>query len=117
MGGYQQASAGNHLTYSPNTTGKTWRDQVGKEPVLKGVLAVFLLGDLPPFLSGLLDNLQLYNGWCESHLSASYPLKHSQRISQNLEKHKALLQKQLAMADDQVDLYRVSLDLELSVLQ
>ncbi len=66
-----------------------------------------VLDDLPPFLRGLLENLHSYSAWVEGQLSASYPLRFSHSISQNLEKHKALLEKQLEMADDQVDLYRV----------
>lgn len=66
------------------------------------------LTDLPPFLRQMVDSVRQYAQWCEEMLGASYPLKISSKINDNLQRQMCILQDQTKSVEEQVHLYRVS---------
>lgn len=66
------------------------------------------LDDLPPFLRQMVDSLNRYSEWCEQMLAASYPLKISSKINDNLQRQREVLDKEMKFLQEQIQLYRVS---------
>ena len=60
-----------------------------------------------------MDSLSKYSVWCEQMLAASYPLKISSKVNDNLQRQKSILESQTKFVEEQIHLYRVS---EVSVL-
>ena len=66
------------------------------------------LDDLPLFLRNMVDSLNGYSEWCEQMLAASYPLKISSKINDNLQRQRRVLDSQMKFLLEQIQLYRVS---------
>ena len=56
----------------------------------------------------MVESVHSYSVWCEQMLGASYPLKISSKINDNLQRQKSILENQSKFLEEQVGLYRVS---------
>ena len=66
-----------------------------------------LFTDLPSFLRNMVDSVHSYTEWCEQMLGASYPLKISSKVNDNLQRQKSILDSQTKFVHEQIQLYRV----------
>ena len=66
------------------------------------------LEDLPLFLRNMVESVNVHTGWCEQMMSASYPLRISSKVNDNLQRQKSILEDQTKFVQEQIQLYRVS---------
>ena len=69
------------------------------------------LSELPPFLRHMVESVQAHAKWCEDMLGASYPLKISSKINENLQRQKCIVQEQTKFMMEQIQLYKVRCDI------
>lgn len=55
----------------------------------------------------MVESVTAYAEWCEEMLAASYPLKISSKINDNLQRQKEILESQTKFVHEQIQLYRV----------
>lgn len=66
------------------------------------------LDDLPLFLQNMVESIRMYSEWCEQMLAASYPLKISLKVNNNLQRQKSIVESHSKFVQEQIQLFRVS---------